>query len=421
MVELQIINKILKDKSDSLLSLNEVNSDYFNQYKEEYNFIMEHKEHYGNIPDLETFLAKFPEFDVLQVMESDEYLINTFREEHLYELSVPVLTKISELLQTDSYAAVAYLKSKIPELQVPECTQLIDIISSASSRLDEYKEVRQDKDNFFIPSGFKELDEIITGWHRGEEFVVLFARTGQGKSWILIKILEHAWKMNMRVGLIEPEMSANKTGYRFDTLHKNISNSALNKGEEVQGYERYINSLQDSHIPFFVAHPRDFKRKVTVSKLRSFVENNKLDILAVDGISYLTDERKERGDSRTTQLTNISEDLMDLSIELGVPVIVVAQSNREGAKEEDLALENIRDSDGIAYNASIVISMKQKDNQAILGIVKNRNGRNNVKLSYLWDIDLGKFEYIPDEESGVDDEEQAEALRRRYRDKEEVF
>ena len=62
------------------------------------------------------------------------------------------------------------------------------------------------------------------------------------------------------------------------------------------------------------------------------MQKNKLDILGIDGITYLTDERYKKGDNRTTMLTNISEDLISLSIELKIPIIVVVQSNRRWSK-----------------------------------------------------------------------------------------
>ncbi len=420
MVELQILNKVLKDKNTSILDLNDITRDYFNQYQEEYDYIKEHQQNYGNVPDLETFLSVFNDFDVVNVSESTEYLVNTFREEYLYSQSVPVLTKMAELLQTDAYSAVDYLKSKLPELKIDGVVKGTDIISQAQERLEEWKETKANKDTHFIGSGFEEIDADLGGWHRGEELVVLFARTGQGKSWVLIKMLEYAWKVyHARVGMLEPEMSASKTGYRFDTVHQHISSQALYRGDDIQGYERYINKLaNENDIPFYVAHPRDFNQKVTVSKLRSWCETNKLDMLAIDGISYLQDERAKSGDNKTIQLTHISEDLMQLSIDLKIPVLVVVQSNREGAQNEDLQLENIRDSDGIAYNASIVLSIQQKDEGLQIQGVKARNSKVGIKWVYAWDTDRGIFDYIPQPAKGKEDEEKSENLRRRYHDKE---
>lgn len=419
MVELQILNKVLKDGNDSILKLNDITREYFNDYIEEYDWIFKHKEEYGNIPDIETFLSVFQDFDIINVSESTEYLISTFREEYLYRQIVPVIQKSAELIQTNSYDVVDYLKTELPNLKISQSAKGVDIISQAKDRYNEWQETKNNQEEHFIPTGFQELDDAIGGLHKGEELVVLFARTGIGKTWVAIKMLEHSWKMNLRVGMLEPEMSATKTGYRFDTVHQHISSKALYRGEDIQGYERYINKLTESDIPFYVAHPKDFNKKVTVSKLRSWVENEKLDILCIDGISYLEDERNQRGDNKTTSYTNISEDLMQLSIDLKIPVIIVVQSNRAGTQMEDLQLENIRDSDGIAYNASIVISIQQKESGLQLATNKVRNGSANHKLIYMWDADVGTFEYIPQPARGEDDEEKAEDLRRRYNDKEE--
>lgn len=399
MVELQILSKVLKDKSLSLLTLNNITDDYFATYQSEYEFIRDHVQNYGNVPDKETFLAKFPDFTIVEVAETDKYLIDTFNEEYLYAKAVPVVSKIAELMQTNSNDAVEYLNSQLDNLRVCSAVMGTDIISQARKRYDEWQEMRDNPDKFQIATGFDKLDDIIGGWRRGEELVVIFARTGVGKSWLLIKSLQHAWRTGYRVGLIEPEMSAEKTGYRFDTLYGHLSNRSMVRGEDMPDYGKYIDDLEKHTNPFFVVSPKEFGRKITVSKLRSFIQTNNIDILGIDGISYLTDERMKRGDNRTTQLTNISEDLMDLSIELNVPIIVVAQSNREGAKDDEApGLENIRDSDGIAYNCSVAISARQKDNIVELNVRKNRNGVTGDKIGYTWDIDTGVFTYAPNDE-----------------------
>ena len=413
MVELQVISKVLKDRNLSLLTLNNITDDYFITYQTEYEFIRDHVQKYGNVPDKETFLAKFPDFTIVEVSETDKYLIDTFNEEHLYAKAVPVVNKIAELMQTDANMAIEYLNSQLENLKVRSAVVGTDIISGARKRFAEYEEMRANPEKFQISTGFDHLDKIIGGWRRGEELVVMFARTGQGKSWILIKSLAHAWRLGYRVGLIEPEMSDIKTGYRFDTLYGHLSNRSMVRGEELPEYAKYIEDLEKRENPFFVASPKEFNRRITVSKLRSFIETNNIDILGIDGISYLTDERMKRGDNRTSQLTNISEDLMDLSIELKVPIIVIAQSNREGAKDDDApGLENIRDSDGIAYNCSVAISARQKDSKMELNVRKNRNGVTGNKLSYLWDIDTGKFTYVESDEN--DDEPRTQNSQESY-------
>lgn len=418
MIELQVLSRVIKQKNTSILTLNGITDDYFISYPDEFKFIKNHQEKYGNVPDAETFMAKFPNFALVDVAESDKYLVDTFHEEHLYALTVPVITKIADLLQTDSTSAIEYLISQVPYLTPKTSVIGKDIISTANERFEEWQDKRDNHEKYFITTGFKELDDITGGLQRGEELAVIVSRTGQGKTWILLKILQHAWKIGMRAGLLEPEMTSNKIGYRFDTLNANMSNRSLLRGEEVDKYDKYIDDLKKGKNPLFVAHPKDFNKKVTVSKLRAWVQANNIDILGIDGISYLADERHQRGDNKSTQLTNISEDLMDLSIELGIPIIVVVQSNREGVKDDAPDVENIRDSDGIAFNASTIIATKQKGPGIELALRKNRNGSMS-SLLYYWDIDMGIFRYIPSDE--IDDEATVESTRNSYQDGAEVF
>lgn len=420
MVEMQILSKVLNDKDISLIANNNLTEDYFLNYVDEYNFILNHYGKYGNVPDLETFLDKFPDFQVVKVSENDEYLITTIREEAQYAKTVPILNKVADLLQTNAYEAVDYLKSVLPTLESSEKVGT-NIIKNATDRYNEYLEKVTGKTKL-LSTGLLELDEIVGGLNRGEEFVVIVARTGEGKTWILLKMLEELWKSKLSVGLIEPEMSYNKIGYRFDTLNANISNTSLLRGNDNLNYKQYIDRLNKNKTPFIVASPKDFDSNITVSKLKMFCEKNNLDVLGIDGISYLRDERGKKSDNKTTSLTNISEDLMNLSISLGIPIICVVQSNRTGAGTENAPeLDSIRDSDGIAYNASMILAIKQKEPGIEIVVRKNRNGMRDGKVLYAWDIDKGKFIYVPSNDDSVSNDEQIQTQRKRFRDRSEAI
>ena len=93
---------------------------------------------------------------------------------------------------------------------------------------------------------FEELDDLTHGIQRGEELMVIVARTNQGKSWVLEKMCTHVWELGFNVGYISPEMGAINIGYRFDTLHNNFSNNALvwgNKDFPEEAYKTYIDEL----------------------------------------------------------------------------------------------------------------------------------------------------------------------------------
>ena len=426
MVSLQILNKIISTKDISIITDNNLTIDYFLEYEDEYSFIKEHFDNYKNVPDTETFINKFPDFELLEVNESDRYLVDAIREEYLYSKSVPVIKKAAELLKSDSNEASRYLQSELVNLTPNYTTPYVDIIHS-NSRVEMFEDKSNNKDRWFIPTGFEELDDIIYGWQCGEEFVVIFARTGIGKSWVLVKTVQHAWEIGKNVGYISPEMSADKIGYRFDTLNNHFSNMALVRGDKskvsIDEYRQYNEKLAEHNNRILVSTPMDFNKQVTVGKLRTFVQANNLDMLAIDGITYMTDERYKRGDNKTTSLTNISEDLMELSCELKIPILVVVQSNRGGTEKDTPDLEDIRDSDGIAHNATKVISLNQKEEALVMKIKKNRDGKVGDKLTYLWDIDLGEFTWMPgDFDSATIErkEQKREEVKKEYKEKRKV-
>lgn len=432
MVSLQIISKILSTRDDSILYNNGLTKDYFVGYEEEYEFLLQHKKDFGNVPDKATFLSRFPEIELVEVAESDKYLVDTIREEYLYYKSVPVVQKVAELLKTDANAAAEYMVTALKDLQPNYGLGGTDIISEAEQRYEQFIERQEHQDEWFFTTGFEELDELIHGIQRTEEFMLIFARTNQGKSWVLEKICTHIWDSGYNVGYISPEMTANSIGYRFDTLYKNFSNSGLMWGRtdiSSEQYKEYIEALSKRTNKFLVATPKDFDRSITVSKLRTWKEQYNLDLIAVDGIKYMTDERYKRGDNLTTSLTNISEDLMTLSNDVGVPVIVVAQANRGGVKDDETdgtpELDTVRDSDGIAQNASKVLSIRQKKDSVLeIGVKKQRFGPVGGKLLYQWDINVGDFAYIPSETDAQPRHKKNEAIqreRKRFQDKEDVF
>lgn len=399
MVCLQIINKVLKSKDPAIILDNDLTEDHFIGYEGYYEFIMDHYRRYGNVPDIPTFLESFEDFELIDVYESDDYLVDKINEEYLYTQLVPVIQKTADLLtKSSSVEALEYLKSNVSNM-VPKCSSYgVDIIAQANERYEEYENKSSAETPWCLPTGFKELDDVIGGLSLGEEFMVIVARTNQGKSWVLEKIATHNWKIGTNVGYISPEMSPNRIGYRFDTLNEHFSNSDLFRGNPVGTYKDYIDCLMDDpKHAFRVATPMDFNKKITVSKLRNFCIQCNLGLLCIDGIKYLSDERTKRGDNLTTTLTNISEDLMSLSCELKIPVVTVVQANRSGVVEEGAPeLESIRDSDGISHNASKVLSIRQKNNKLLMEVKKNRDGAVGVKLAYDWDIDSGTFEYNPD-------------------------
>ena len=72
---------------------------------------------------------------------------------------------------------------------------------------------------------------------------------------------------------------------------------------------------------------------MTVSMLKALCKKYQPDIIGIDQLSLMDDER--RGENRRLQLANITMDLFRLSEELGKPILADAQANRNKTSSEE--------------------------------------------------------------------------------------
>ena len=401
-LEAQLINRILSDGDLKPYFESGISLDLLESHKDEMKYILDNYEKYSIVVDKTNFNKEFPNFQFTEIVEPVKFFGDKLREQMNFQLLKQTLEETSKLATEDSFEATKYLQTQMKKLMVDTSIKTVDIVHDIS-RGEVHREKLEGDRPAFISTGLKELDSFLGGYYKGEELVVGVGRTGVGKSWWLVKTLIGAWQQKLRVAMISPEMSAQQTGYRFDTLFGGYSNKALISGMKQEGYVDFLDALSHNPIPFFVSTPADFGRNVTVSKLREFCISNKIDVLGIDGITYLKDERRIAGQNKTATLTNIAEDLMDLSVELQIPIITVVQANR-GATEEGVTtpeLEHIRDSDGIAHNASKVIGISLSNNVLELAVKKNRYGETGGFVKYNFLADTGEYSYLPDDLDSV--------------------
>lgn len=396
--EIKILNKVLDTGDISLIRNNDLGPEYFPVYQNEYKFIVDHFQKYGNVPDQLTFMGQFKNFDLIPTRESDDFLLDSIKEDFVFTNLMPVMQKAHNLSKDGAIEAVNYLRGQLPKLEVTTSTSAIDITKEgADLRFDKY--INRSEVPSFIGSGFDELDNIIHGFEMGEELVTLLARPNQGKSWLLTAFGMAAWLQNYRVGMYSGEMEAANIGYRFDTLYKQFSNRNLTFGneQEAERYREYIEFLKKWPVPFFIKTRKEMDGRATVPKLERFVEANELDYLIVDQFSLVDDYRCNKMDQTRTQYAHIAEDLFGLSCKYKIPVIAASQAHRVGVDgiDEPPTLEDIAESDGIAQNSSKVISIRQKEGTLQMKMRKNRNEGLGNMLVYTWDIDKGVFTYIP--------------------------
>lgn len=383
----------------TLITIRGLTKEYFPQYSAEFAFINNHFLQYNKIPDLATFLKVFPNFEVIEVNESVEYLLNELTREKTESYIVKAFNKVRDLLtsgKTDEAVKVIYDTTE--NLSNNTHIDAVDILDDIS-RYDDYLEKCNDFSKYYLTTGLPELDALIGGFDRQEDYVTVSARSGVGKSWILLKFITAAVNKGMTVGIFNGEMTVNKVGYRFDTLNSSLSNWKLVHGniDIAAKYKDYLDNLKANHKGHLYVLTRDkINGPADVNALRGFIDKYNLDVLFVDQHSLLDDMRKGR--TEFERAANISKDIKLLQVTKHIPIITVSQQNRSKVDEEKGAgTENISNSDRIAQDSTVIIFLSQEDDIMTLSIAKARDGGTGKKLKYMIDLDHGKFTFIPTE------------------------
>ena len=312
-----------------------------------------------------------------------------------------VVNKIKPaLLSGNVEDAVKEIKDTMENMKEGVSLHCVDLLKD-TSRYDAYVERTQEFGRYYISTGFPELDQIVGGFDREEELATIVARTNYGKSWILLKCAVASCKQGLNVGIYSGEMSERKVGYRVDTLIGHISNGGLTHGNvSVQNeYKRYIDTLGDKFKGSLkVLTPKMINGPADVNALRLFIEKENLDVLYVDQLSLLEDQRK--GKTSVDKMSNISKDLKNLQVMKRIPIISVCQQNRT-ASENGVDTTQIAQSDRIGQDSTMIVFLEKKDDVMKLHLVKSRDSENGKVLTYHIDLDKGNFVYVPDAKDGI--------------------
>ena len=410
MIQNQFINKLLASKDSTLITLNNLTDEFFSDYKDEFNYIKNHLQRYGNIPDEATFLSVFPDFDIIPVNESEKYLLDSLYDDRNKRLLAKTFNKVREALNDgDTEKAMRIYNESSEMLLQAKHLEAVDIYKDLS-RYDSYVERSTDFTKYYVKTGFPELDEVIGGWDRKEELATIVARPNVGKSFVLFKVALAAAEQGLTVGIYSGEMSETKVGYRLDTIMSHISNTKIIHGNtniQVE-YKKFLEGIQGKlKGKILVLTPSMINGTAGVNALRAFIDKYHLDMLCIDQHSLLEDDRKAK--NPVERAANISKDLKNLQVMVKIPIIAVSQQNRENTDEKGVDTKNVAQSDRISQDSTILLFLERgpvkenKHNIMTLTLVKSRDSANGCKLSYIVDLDRGTWLYLPNEENKSDD------------------
>lgn len=258
-----------------------------------------------------------------------------------------------------------------------------------------------------LPTGFPSLDRTLDGLQDGA-MIVIGARPGVGKTSILVNMLQHLATSDpvVPVGMISLEMPKEQLLERSLFSISKIDAAMLRRGNKLsmaqtQAFRKALASMKGA--PFFMAD----KSAMTISEIqaiaRQMVNEHDVQCIGVDYLQLSRGTSKQGIASREREVSEISAGLKAIAKELSIPVIVLAQLNRDITKRAGKSgavpkVSDLRDSGSIEQDADQVLLLHRPSpddldadqTEAVLIVGKNRFGlTGHIRLK--WDAGLTTY------------------------------
>lgn len=239
-----------------------------------------------------------------------------------------------------------------------------------------------------IPTGWPTLDQYTNGGFLkdGKMLAIFMGQAGLGKSVFLSNIAVNFLKQNLSVVVISLEMSQDVYATRFDAhiSKKNINKLSECADEALQRIKDFYAEHSNSNLYIKEYPPRSIKTSDIEMYLENLKNNGKhFDVVVVDYLNLVLPQHSS--DNMYQGALEVSEKLRALSYKFNVPVVSAVQANSEGMNNENIGMEHISESRGIAHTADFILALYQmpedRENGIINGrILKNRLGGQVGKL-----------------------------------------
>lgn len=242
-----------------------------------------------------------------------------------------------------------------------------------------------------VPTGFKKLDEMTSGLH-SSEMIVIAARPSMGKTALAMNIAEHvAVDHNKPVGVFSLEMSSQQLVQRLLCSRarvnlQNVRNGFLGKGDSNNLTTAAAAYMQSK---MYIDDTAGLSILELRAKSRRLMDKHGLSLIVIDYLQLLKSPSRRAQENRQIEIAEISGGIKALAKELNIPIIVLAQLNRESEKRGDgkPRVSDLRESGSIEQDADVVGLLyrsayyakdeeekAEKGGEAELIIAKQRNG-----------------------------------------------
>ena len=253
----------------------------------------------------------------------------------------------SEILEAAEQKVYAVRRGQSAQDMVP----LRQVLPEVLDRLGEMSESENHLPG--LSTGMSAVDQKITGLNKSD-LILLAARPGMGKTTFGLAVADQVAQQNGPVLFVSLEMDEEQLAAKRLARAAGIAYDALmmgNLGDEERARAAEWSS-KVSQIPVYTNR----KPRATVDDIANMARKVKgLKLLVVDYFGLIRTE--ERAKNRYEAMTKVSGQLKALARKLKVPLLCLAQINRENAQRQDKRpqLSDLRDTGALEQDADGVI------------------------------------------------------------------
>ena len=250
-----------------------------------------------------------------------------------------------------------------------------------------------------LPSGFRDLDKLTTGFQPGD-LVILASRPSVGKTTLALNIMRYlSVDKKVPTAIFSLEMTKEQLAFRLLCMEARVDAQKIRTGY-VEKSE--IEKLTDaagrlSKAPIFIDDTPAISILELKAKARRIVKDEDVKLIAVDYLQLIQGPKDV--DNRQQEISAISRSLKALAKELNITVLALSQLSRAVEQRHDKRpqLSDLRESGAIEQDADTVLFIyrpefgkreeevpEEERNIAEIIIGKQRNGPvGSVKLTFL--------------------------------------
>lgn len=249
-------------------------------------------------------------------------------------------------------------------------------------------------------TGLSDLDLALDGICPSRLYI-LGARPAVGKSTFAVNLVHAAVRANVPTLFFSLEMSDEEIAEKYVSRASGVSGQVINNGDfkdNEDDTDAIVKALDDyTKIQFRVNHLQGKTLNSLISETRRLFRQGKVGFLIVDYVQLMHLE-SDRYKHRHLELSEISAALKQLAMELRIPVLALAQVNRDVAEKNQMPqLHHLKDSGSLEQDADVVLLLHREWDEKTkeqghtwLNVAKNRHGRTGA-FKIKADLAVNKF------------------------------